>query len=354
LLGHFDDVDDISKMSSILVPIDQTENQNNATTLNNMTFMRKRRIISALLLCVSIAISYISAWSEPRIVGGQRCLYIPSQTTPTDSCRPPLVLVGGLAQSIASYESHLPFLSKKRSVLVYECRGQGHIEVDENDDDDYYYANVTLPFQAESLLQTVDNVIGDETKVDLVGFSLGARIIMAAACVISTDSSRIRKMHLTGVATQRSSRAQVALEAWKQLTQNENLQGFAWSALQTTYSDDFLLSNKDRLNTWVDYLCNSNSCRGIYELLQQTHPESKEDPWHVCSMAKRLVDKNSNIKGKLVAGELDVMAPPMYAQELATLLQWEVPTVVPKSGHAVPMEAGRAWRQDVIMFLDME
>ena len=72
------------------------------------------------------------AWSEPRIVCGQRCLWVPSSSTTrtgtgSDSNKPPppLVLVGGLAQTIASYESHLPLFSKERDVLVYECRGQG-------------------------------------------------------------------------------------------------------------------------------------------------------------------------------------------------------------------------------------
>ncbi len=44
-----------------------------------------------------------------------------------------------------------------------------------------YYNNVTLPFQAKTLLQTTKEIFGKECKFHVVGFSLGARIAMAAA-----------------------------------------------------------------------------------------------------------------------------------------------------------------------------
>lgn len=208
-----------------------------------------------------------------------------------------------------------------------------------------------MPFQAERLLETTREVIGSDESFDLVGFSLGARICMAAACI---DSTRIRRLHLTGVATQRSQQAQVALVAWKELTLHQNLQGFAWSALQTTYSSFFLLANQQRLPLWIDFLCRSNSCTAVHELLTQTHPESPQDPWHVVSMAKRLASSFSAKSGRLLVGELDCMAPPIYAEELASLLKWNPPAIVPASGHAVPTEAASTWRKDVIDFLDRE
>jgi len=199
-------------------------------------------------------------------------------------------------------------------------------------------------------LETVNQMIGADTNFDLVGFSLGGRIAMAAACLDANE--RISRLHLTGVATERSIQGKVALLAWKELAQKNNLQGFAWSALQTTYSDVFLYENQQRLSMWINFLCANNSCDGILALLQQTHPEDANDPWHVSSMARRLADKQTPVTGRLVVGELDVMAPPCKVEELASILGWELPTIVPNCGHAVPMEAGREWRINVVEYLN--
>jgi len=48
---------------------------------------------------------------------------MPGQKTTNQNT--PLVLIGGTAQSIGSWEHYLSSFSKKRDVLVYECLGQG-------------------------------------------------------------------------------------------------------------------------------------------------------------------------------------------------------------------------------------
>ena len=265
---------------------------------------------------------------------GQRCLFVPASSPSPEY--PPLVLVGGLGQTIGSYESHVPYLSRDRNVLVYECLGQGFPE---NNGD--VYSNVTLPFQAERLLMTVKEVISGE--FDFVGFSLGGRIGMAAA----TLNGDIRRLHLTGIASRRSLQGEVALEAWRNMIQDGNLQGFAWSALQTTYSASFLHANKHRLSAWVHRLQHSNSEAGLLSLLGQAYPDSPEDPWQVSSMATRIPHK-----GRILVGECDSMIVDPGA--LASVLQWESPHVIPGCGHAVPLEHPRTWRNHVLEFLDHE
>lgn len=283
-----------------------------------------------VLLCCKTTL----ALSEPRYVCGQRCLFVPASSTSPEY--PPLVLVGGLGQTIGSYESHLPYLSCDRNVLVYECLGQGFPE---NNGD--VYSNVTLPFQAERLLTTVNKIISGE--FDFVGFSLGGRIGMAAA----TLGGDIRRLHLTGIASQRSLQGEVALEAWRNMIQEGNLQGFAWSALQTTYSAPFLQANKHRLSAWVQHLQHSNSAAGLHSLLVQAYPTSLKDPWQVSSMATHIPQK-----GRILVGECDLMI--IDPEALASVLQWESPHVIPGCGHAVPMEQPRAWRKNVLEFLDQE
>lgn len=311
----------------------------------------RRQWLYCLSVCLfSCILCLANAWSaaKPRIVNGQRCLFIPCDNTSNEEHRLPIVLIGGLGQTISTYTPHLSTLGKDRNILVYECRGQGCMEPGESNED--YYNNVTLPFQAKTLLQTTKEIFGKECKFHVVGFSLGARIAMAAACLDNDD--KLQGMSLTGIATERSLEAHVALFAWNQLLlQQDNMQGFAWNALQTTYSSEFLYQNQPRLSTWIETMCQTNSCRGIQALLQQAYPPP-EDPWHVTNMARRLVEKKQHVKGQLIAGQLDVMAPRAKVEQLASLLHWSAPTIVPNCGHAVPMEAGREWRQHVLQYLE--
>ena len=136
--------------------------------------------------------------SETRVVQGQRCLVIPSQKD--NVANPTLVLIGGMAQSLHSWDHHMMALSRNRHVVLYECPGQG--VKNENVD----LGNVTLPFQAETLLKTLKEV--DPNPVDLVGFSFGGRVAMAATCL---QPNKIRKLHLSGVAADRSDYGHLAM-----------------------------------------------------------------------------------------------------------------------------------------------
>ena len=86
---------------------------------------------------------------SPHWINGRRCLLVPSKNTdnrnevsieninlyrydhdansqnPNPSKLPPIVILGGMAQSISSWEHHLPMLSKDRDIFVYEYLGSG-------------------------------------------------------------------------------------------------------------------------------------------------------------------------------------------------------------------------------------
>jgi hypothetical protein len=88
-------------------------------------------------------------------------------------------------------------------------------------------------------------------------------------------------------------------------------------------------------------------------LMEQAHDE--EGPWSVAGMAEQLATTTSssnNIMGRLLVGECDLLAPVEHVHALAAALQWDAPTVVPGVGHAVPMEAPRAWKDDLLAYLD--
>jgi pimeloyl-ACP methyl ester carboxylesterase len=370
-----------------------------------------------------------------RTIQGRRCLLVtptPSSASPTarndskEPSPPPLILLGGMAQTIASWQSHMSALSspssqnQNRLVLAYECLGQGRRPVpfnnDDENDDDGYFCNVTLPRQAEILMSVLNEVFPSaehdeqqqqqhQQQFDLVGFSFGGRVAMATACLYP---NRIHKLHLTGVALERSDSAHLQIASWKDLllhhdddddddinhnhnsinTSNSYLRSFAWSVLLATYSPSFLrrqqhqqqqvpssssqlsacsnttTTTTSRLETWIHHIRSSNDRDGLLALLQQAEIDNIEHPWHVASMADRLAAlvANSNnrdssssspihIVGHVCVGALDSMAPPDEAAKLCHRLGWDAPTIVPDCGHAVALEAPRQWRSNVLDFL---
>ena len=265
---------------------------------------------------------------SPTLIAGRRCLL----SLDNKSSRYPLVVVGGTAQTIASWEQHIPALSKNRPFMIYECVGQGPAPAELTD--------VTLPFQASQLEMAISKAFPGHDKVDLVGFSLGARIVMAYSVKYP---SKVHKVHLTGVAAEPSEVGFVALEAWKDMLTNDNLQGFSWSILQATYSPSFLRKNVHRLPQWVKFISENNSPEGLLAILEQTR--SLED-WSTMAMSKKM----NGIHGCLLVGELDHMAPYNQVQLLADNLGWTDVVVMKGCGHAVPSEEPRLWRKHVLDF----
>jgi pimeloyl-ACP methyl ester carboxylesterase len=257
-----------------------------------------------------------------------------------NALHPTLVLIGGMAQTKASWEHHLPSLCKNRKVVVYECIGQGNVRSSD-------LQNVSLPFQAQALLEVIKEE--EEAKVDLVGFSFGARVAMATAC-LAEGPDFIRKLHLSGVATDRSDYGHLAVQAWKDCVQNDpSLRSFAWSVLMATYSSRFLRTQP--IDRYIDHICNTNSRDGLLALLEQAEVTDHKNHWHVANMAERI--QKSGIPGKVCVGELDQMAPKENARELCEKLGWAEPLISPKCGHAVGIEGARIWKNDVLEFLNV-
>eukprot|EP00804_Cyclotella_cryptica_P006145 CCRYP_018430-RA/>CCRYP_018430-RA protein AED:0.03 eAED:0.03 QI:0/0.5/0.66/1/0/0/3/1582/498 len=375
-----------------------------------------------------------------RYIAGRRALVLHPSTTPQTTL-PPLVILGGMAQSISSWEFHLQHLCSVRSVMVYEALGQGPpppSEVCSIDGSDVtleqYYRDVTLERQGRDFWEVVDEAFYDpdsyyrqnfvggdgssvlsEKQVDVAGFSFGGRVAMAAATL---RPRRIRRLHLTGVGAERDEYATVVLTSWKEIlgahsethadssaqwevseTDIEEecdpelhssrctarLRAFAWCIILSTYSEQFLASaGPRRVQAWVDGVCRYNTEEGLKALLMQTHGsvvhevgrklsiESSEqnanlDLWTPASMAQRIKTDGCVESFRVVVGSQDKMASPIQALKLAQLLGLSNNDcndgiqeseslnryfrVIDGCGHAVPMEALKLWREDVLEFL---
>lgn len=346
---------------------------------------------------------------EIRYIAGRRALLLhpsPSDERNSSNDHPPLVILGGMAQSIASWEFHLPYLSQKRSVLIYEALGQGPpppSEVCSLDGKqvtlEQYYDVVSLDRQGEDFWNVVEEAFFapgsyyyeqnelenhkttmSDAKVDVASFSFGGRVAMAAA---SLKPNRIRRLHLTGVGAKRDALANVILESWKEMLGSSSidtdegmelmreecdpfdhankctsrLRAFAWSVILATYSEQFLASaGAERVKTWVESVCQHNTEEGLRAILLQTH--SNEGPWTPAAMAERIQSTNAIESSRIIVGSQDKMAHPDEALQLAEILQAGEATgsctykVMEGCGHAIPMEAMRLWREDVLQFLN--
>mmetsp|Transcript_12204 Transcript_12204/g.18899 ORF Transcript_12204/g.18899 Transcript_12204/m.18899 type:complete len:356 (+) Transcript_12204:248-1315(+) len=351
------------------------------TTNEKIGILRSTFMLVYLIIIICSTIKKCCGLSLPTTntisyIEGQRCLFLP-RSSPNKNNEidqsPPIVILGGMAQTIASWEFHARTFSRDRDVLVYECLGQGPPPPVAGLENEYvdFYKDVSLPTQAEKLKHTIEQVFPLVDEVDIVGFSLGGRIAMAMCTSMMRSSfsqnTKIRRLHLTGVAAGRSLQGQIAVASWQDLLHHQNVRGFAWSVLMSTYSPAFLVENQSKIRSWVQFIVDSNTSEGLYALSIQTQISNEQDPWHMLQLAKSISigDGMQRPEGiRLVVGEYDTMSPLMEAQKLQSEFNnhhgqqvdgsdvYASLGVIQNSGHALPTEQGRLWRQDVLSFLD--
>jgi hypothetical protein len=219
------------------------------------------------------------------------------------------------------------------------------------------------------------------STIDVASFSFGGRVALAAATL---QPNRIRHLHLTGVGAERDALANIHIACWRDLLANDSndtidnninrstrdssrLRSFAWSIILASYSEQFLASaGPDRIKAWVESVCQNNIEEGLRAILIQTHDigtTTDQQLWTPAAMAHRIQASQSTQKCRVLVGSKDTIAHPSQALRLAEMLNVSndeagtnvindhVYKVVDGCGHAVPMEAMRVWREDVLEFL---
>jgi pimeloyl-ACP methyl ester carboxylesterase len=401
---------------------DTSNNNNNNNNVGTIIILLSILFVVVVLFHPSVVIVVVECLAVNNISKNNNPLFYspnPENPNPTivqiipatqKDIYPPLILLGGIAQTKSSWDHHLTSLSKNRKVIVYECLGQGRgggetmatktvTTMTPDDNNINKNKNIinnnknicdaySLPAQAQRLLETLDNMNNiisadndndNDNYVDIVGFSFGGRVAMAAACLQQhqqevqqqqqptshNNKIRIRKLHLTGVGCNRSDFGHLAVKSFHDIIHNDiSLRSFAWSILLSTYSSKYLYNlSENKLERFIDHICSTNNPMGLLAILEQAEINDITDPWHVINMADRIVNENSNnnnnnnniMDGKLCVGEFDNMAPINEVELLRKKLQWETPIdILSDCGHAAVMEKPRAWRESVISFLDDE
>ena len=329
--------------------------------MSRSTNERARAFTFILLLLCCNALS--STGGDVKFIKDRRSLVV----SDGDASCPPLIVLGGMAQSIQTWSHQLSALSRGsgrrgrgsgRRVFMYEPLGTGKRPETLSTPPQTYFQDVSIMTQGKDFWDVVDAAFPDSEVVDVAGFSFGGRIGMAASVL---QPGRIRGLHLTGVGAERDALADVLVKSWRDILgawpdhsswseDTSRLRAFAWGVILATYSEQALSSaGHERIQTWVKSVCENNTEEGLRAILDQTHDVDGE--WTPLTMAPRI---SSRTRVKVVVGSDDKISPPHQAERLAVILNGSAESsnfeVLKHCGHAAPMEAARAWRNDVLEF----
>jgi len=253
----------------------------------------------------------------------------------SEGSQPPLVILGGMTQTLASWGGQLRPLAATREVLVYEARGQGQSEL--------AIADVSPPRHIEDFAALLD-ALAIAGPVDLCGFSFGGRIALAIA---ATRPELVRRLVITGVSAGRGALGRVIVRAWVAALATGNLEALAWLSLADTLGPAYLDRNEHMLAGMVQATMSRNRHEGIRALFEQTLGDDPAWPFHPTALAPRI-----RCPALLLAGAHDRLAPAADLATLAALFAGPVTHhVVPEVGHTVAIEAPELWRAHLLEFL---
>ncbi|MDC0721956.1 alpha/beta fold hydrolase [Nannocystis bainbridge] len=254
---------------------------------------------------------------------------------PEDGAAPPLVILGGMTQTLSSWGGQVRPLSGQRPVIVYEARGQGQTRLD--------VADVSPPVHVGDFERLLD-ALGVTEPVDLCGFSFGGRVALTIA---AERPERVRRLVLSGVSAGRGVLGRVIVRAWQESLRTGDLEALAWVSLGDTLGPRYLEANEAVLEAFVRATVQRNTYAGISALFAQTLNDTPDSPWTPLQLAPRV-----QAPTLLLAGALDRLAPAGELEALAGAFAGPARAVVlPEVGHTVAIEAAERWRALVQEFL---
>jgi len=270
--------------------------------------------------------------SGPDATG--RIRYDRRRAVMSDGHPPPLVLIGGMTQTVSSWGGQLRPLSQSRDVMAYEARGQGATELD--------VSEVDLGRHAEDFVALV-HALELPTPLDLGGFSFGGRVALAIA---ATHPELVRRLVVSGVGMDRGVLGRLIVSGWVAALATGDLEALARVSLADIVGPAYLEAHADLVEPMIRATVQRNSYEGVRALFLQTLRPAADSPWTPAALAPRV-----RCPALVMGGALDRLAPPEEVRELARRLGGEH-RCLPDAGHTIPIEAAEAWRSAVTAFLD--
>ncbi len=250
---------------------------------------------------------------------------------------PPLILVGGMTQTLASWGGQLRPLSTLRTVVAYEARGQGATELSLTD--------CSLARHVEDFA-ALHRAIGLGGPVDLCGFSFGGRLALAIA---AKRPELVRRLVISGVALDRGIVGRLIVQGWIAALATGNLEALARVSLPDILGPAYLEKHAAMLEPMVRASIDRNRHEGVLALMRATLELPPDSPWATEVLAAQV--RAAGTRALCIGGTLDRLAPPSEVAALAAELGARC-ELIHDVGHTVAIEAPQQWRELVVAFLD--
>lgn len=246
---------------------------------------------------------------------------------------PPIVILGGTAQTINTFTLHIKPLAKLTRVIVVELRGQGSTDLKSE------HASMK---QHVSDVRSILSALGLRSA-NLAGFSFGGRVALAFAAHHPTF---VNKLSLTGVCHTRPKLGELIIRSWADALQRGNLRECAWSFVINGYSNGFIEHYHAKLPSFVDMVVSGNDPRKLHDLIRLSHSTDEGDaPFAISTCTPKV-----QCPTQVIAAAEDRIAGYQATLDLAQRISSCTSTVSMQAGHLAPFEQPLVWRKAVSDF----
>ncbi len=259
--------------------------------------------------------------------------YIDENSHIPSSIKPPLVILGGTAQTINTFTPHIQSLKRNRRLIIIEMRGQGITDLDSK------YCN--MPQLIDDLASVLEK-LNIRNELHLCGFSFGGRVAVTFA---AHNPALVTKLSITGVPLVRPPLGKLIIQSWEEALSRGNIKECAWSFVLNGYSNDFLNRHHSKLNQFMEFVVRANKTENLYNLIKFSHGNYGES--YDLEHCARIIQCPTQI----IAAREDRIAGYNETLELAKSIP-RSNAITMDSGHLAPFENTGAWRSHVLGFLD--
>ncbi len=257
-------------------------------------------------------------------------LYFEVHEAVSVSHHPPLLLIAGLASDAQSWQPVLEAARQNRRVILVDNRGSGRTET---------HASISLEQMAQDCIALVNHL--SITALDVAGHSMGGFVSLHMARLAS---DRIRRLVLCNSSAQAGARNKLMFMDWADALAQQGATAqwyrtfFYWIFTRSFFDNQTSVEQMVKLAMSYPYAPNAAAFRSQVEAIQ-TFDATR---WLSDIKTPTLV---------LAASEDLIFPPGDDASQLLGLPHARI-KVLPNLAHSLPMEAPKAFIEEVLRFLD--
>lgn len=245
----------------------------------------------------------------------------------------PIVILGGTAQTINTFTTHIKPMSKSNRVIVMELRGQGSNQLQSS------YARMHQHVvDVHEVLRKLQ-----VSKIYLCGFSFGGRVAIAFA---AHHSEMVEKLSVTGISMSRPKLGEMIIKSWEDALRRGNMRECAWSFILNGYSSSFIEKYYSKLESFIEMVVAANDPNKLYDLIRLSHNTDGPDAEYTTSVCAPRV----RCPTQIIAATDDRIAGYQSCLDLAKHIRTCPSIISLEAGHLAPFEHPMQWRRAVLDF----